>query len=70
MGKHEANHEQEVAPANPEIETTEMSDEDLDQVSGGIIIVSGNQAITSRFDKVSLNSQLLPPKSFDSGQPH
>lgn len=55
----------------------ELNEEDLEDVSGGIIIVSGK----NKFDKVheqaniftnkgnisSLNPQPLPPKEFNSG---
>jgi hypothetical protein len=40
-----------------------MGEEELDQVSGGIIIVGGKQSIiASRFDKISLNPNRCRPK--------
>ncbi len=67
MEKHEDSHEQELAPTptETESETSEIGEEELDQVNGGIIVVGGKQSITSRFDKVSLNPQPLPPRIFD-----
>jgi hypothetical protein len=48
--------------------TVELNSEELDRVSGGIIIVSGYQhrfelsRRTSLLDRVALNPQPLPPK--------
>ena len=50
-----------------------MTSEELDQVAGGIIIVSGLQhryelvAQTSVLDRVALNPQPLPPRVFSFG---
>ena len=66
MEKHEDN--QELEPVESETEIAEMGEEELDQVSGGIIIIGGKPSIiASRFDKISLNPQPLPPKIFDVG---
>lgn len=50
------------------VRATEFTSDELDQVSGGIIIVSGFQNYelnqrTSVLDRVALNPQPLPPKS-------
>jgi hypothetical protein len=59
---------QELNSAESETEITEIGEEELDQVSGGIILIGGKPSIiASRFDKVSLNPQPLPPKIFDVG---
>jgi hypothetical protein len=50
-------------------DTSEMTGEELDEVNGGIIIVSGIQSFkASRFDKVALNPQPLPPKELNIGR--
>ena len=45
-----------------------LSSDELDHVVGGIIIVSGlpqlSRQFTSAFDRVALNPQPLPPRSF------
>ena len=44
-----------------------LTSDELDRVSGGIIIVGGLQRqLTSRLDWVALNPQPLPPKVFFS----
>jgi hypothetical protein len=71
MKEHEVSQEQTVIPAESETDPSEMSPEELDEVNGGIIIVSGLQNFrASRFDKVALNPQPLPPKNFNIGQQH
>ena len=42
-----------------------LTSDELDRVAGGIIIVSGLQRrFVSKFDRVALNPQPLPPKIF------
>lgn len=50
--------------SEPEVDETELSDEELDEASGGIIIVSGKQVsnFQSKINMVSLNPQPLPPR--------
>jgi hypothetical protein len=46
-----------------------MTSDELDRVAGGIIIVSGFQRqFTSPLDRVALNPQPLPPRTFSFGQ--
>jgi hypothetical protein len=46
-----------------------LTSDELDCVSGGIIIVSGLQRyFTSAFERVALNPQPLPPKMFSFGR--
>jgi hypothetical protein len=69
MKEHEISQEPTVIPAENETDSTEMSPEELDEVNGGIIIVSGIQNFkSSRFDKVALNPQPLPPKELNIGR--
>ncbi len=57
------------SPAESDTGTSEMTGEELDEVNGGIIIVSGIQNVrASRFDKVALNPQPLPPKELNIGK--
>ena len=49
------------------VDPTELSDEELEETTGGIIIVSGRYVtlgslITSPLSRVALNPQPLPPK--------
>jgi hypothetical protein len=45
-----------------------MTSDELDHVSGGIIIVSGLQhQFTSALERVALNPQPLPPRDFTFG---
>jgi hypothetical protein len=45
-----------------------MTSDELDSVVGGIIIVSGLQhEFTSAFERVALNPQPLPPRTFSFG---
>jgi len=49
--------------ANPKSE--QLTSDELDRVSGGIIIVSGLQhKFTSALERVALNPQPLPPRIF------
>ncbi len=75
MGKNQDYQVQEPAPTKNEVETSELSDEELDETSGGIIIVGGKSQraaikIGSPFEKVALNPQPLPPKNFNIGPSH
>jgi hypothetical protein len=46
-----------------------LNADELDRISGGIIIVSGLQnRFTSPLDRVALNPQPLPPRYFSFGQ--
>jgi hypothetical protein len=45
-----------------------MTSDELDSVAGGIIIVSGLQhQFTSALERVALNPQPLPPRTFSFG---
>ncbi|MDB5081114.1 MAG: hypothetical protein JWP00_3038 [Chloroflexi bacterium] len=68
MKKHEDSQEQTPEKTEDNIDTSEVSDEELDEVSGGIIIVSGKQSFKSQFNKYALNPQPLPPKFINPGQ--
>lgn len=67
MKKFEVNQAQSPAQVGAELDPSEISDEELDDVSGGIIIVGGIQSVKSRFDAVSLNPQPLPPRYLNIG---
>lgn len=69
MKEHEISQKPTTIPAESGTDPSEMSPEELDEVNGGIIIVSGIQNFrASRFDKVALNPQPLPPKELNIGQ--
>ncbi len=60
-------------PTDAEVENAGMNEEELDEVSGGIIIVSGKKTLykaNSRYSPVALNPQPLPPKIFNIGPGH
>lgn len=60
MEKHDEVVEQPVSQA--EIEDTELSEEELDETSGGIIIVSGKPTFARQHTNYAeLNPQPLPP---------
>ena len=69
MKKHEDSQEQNPEVVNVEDDLVELNDDELDEVAGGIIIVSTKPQSTvySRFSKVAINPQPLPPKIFNIG---
>ncbi len=70
MKKNQDYQVQEPAPTKNAVETSELSDKELDETSGGIILVGGKSKLNSRFEKVALNPQPLPPKNFNIGYNH
>ncbi len=48
----------------PQGSDQEMSDAELDEVAGGIILVSGYSSYLSRINLVALNPQPLPPRYY------
>lgn len=73
MKNHEDSQEQIPESSENEVDPSELSDEELDETSGGIIIVGGKYAAykaNSRFNQVALNPQPLPPKTFNIGGQH
>jgi hypothetical protein len=69
MEKHKDNQEQDVTPVENEVETSELSSEELDEASGGMIIY-GKRLLDPSFVKVSLTPQPLTPKSINIGEQH
>ena len=55
-------------PQSPEVTTGEMTEQALDEVSGGIIIVGGKYATGgSVLNRDAINPQPLPPRIFKAG---
>jgi hypothetical protein len=50
--------------SEPEVDETELSDKELDETSGGIIVIGGkpSSGFQSKINLVALNPQPLPPR--------
>ncbi|MBR1157030.1 hypothetical protein [Bradyrhizobium sp. JYMT SZCCT0428] len=71
--RHRAGYHKETDMINStDVKVTELTFDDLDRASGGIIIVSGHRFQLSHrstvLDRVALNPQPLPPKMFSFGR--